>query len=232
MANLSGDSDSLTKQQQEFLKSLGKKALDFLVRIAPISQFAKDGYRLGREMSKAAKSIDDLSDDPGELSSSDYSINKLSQLSRYLDSQTVILARRDENWWIAAAGVDLLNKERTTEALQMLQNQRNILLDLSDCCDGLATLAKVAIAANNLSIKSLAKMYMPSIVAIDAAVTKQTLDHLDNCKNSIARAQGVLENAIRGTADSEKAVDRFLMLLNSSDQRKALNSMQQSAGGK
>jgi len=219
--------DSLTREQKELLKSLGMKALDCLVKIAPMPELAKEGYKVDRELSKSVKTLDQLADPPYELTSSDYSINKLAQLARYLDIETAKLARHDENWWAEVSGVNLHQKDQTTAALHLLQRQREFLLGLQECCDGLNTLAKAVMGAAYINVKAIAKMYMPSIVAIDGAVTKQTLEHLDHCANSITISLDRLENTIRGTADLQKSVDRFLSLVNSSNQRKWLDAVRQ-----
>ncbi len=128
-------------------------------------------------------------------------------------------------------GANLLSKDQTTQALQLLQQQRQLLLDLREACDGLKTLAWTAFAAANANIKGIAKMYVPSLVAIDAAVTKELAERFDNCIKAINTTLAVLENVIRSTADMEKSIDRFLSLVSSSDQRKALGAMKTAQGG-
>ena len=226
------EDDRLSDEQKQFLKAMGMKALDLLVKIGPAPELAKEGYKVGRELSKTSKTLDNLGTDPGELTSSDYSINKLAQLARYLHTETAKLARHDENWWVEVSGVNLLQHDQTTEALQKLQQQRRLLLNLKECCDGLKGLAVVAMGAAHMNIKGIAKMYMPSLVAMDGIVMNQTLDHLDNCAKCIDSSLSKLENAIRTTADCQKSVDRFLALVNSRDQRKALDAFRQMPSGK
>ena len=232
MPDQNANDDSYSQEQKDLLKSLGMKALDLLVKIGPASDLAKEGYKLSRELSKTGKILDNVSSNPGELSSSDYSINKMAKVADYLHSQTAALARHDEAWWEEVSGVNMLQPQQTTEALQKLQQQRQFLLNLKDCCDGLKDLALAVMGAAHFNVKGLAKMYMPSLVAIDGAVTKQSLDHLDNCKSCIDTSVGKLENAIRITADWQKSTDRFLGLMNSSDQRKTLDAIRQSPFGK
>ncbi|HVP46624.1 MAG TPA: hypothetical protein VMT32_08575 [Bryobacteraceae bacterium] len=232
MPDKSQEDDSFSDEQKQLLKTLGMKALDFLVKIGPAPELAKEGYKVGRELSKTSKTLDNLGSEPGDLTSSDYSINRLAKLARYLHSEMAKLARHDENWWVEVSGVNLLQREQTTEALQNLQQQRQLLLNLQECCDGLKGLAVVAMGAAHLNIKGIAKMYMPSLVAIDGIVVNQILDHLDNCNKCIDSSLGKLENAIRTTADYQKSVDRFLALVNSGDQRKVLDAIRENPSGK
>lgn len=232
MPDKSLEDDSLSGEQKQLLKAVGMKALDLLVKIGPAPELAQEGYKVGRELSKTSKTLDNLGSEPGEITSSDYSINKLAKVARYLHAETAKLARHDESWWVEVSGVNLLQPQQTTEALQKLQQQRQLLLNLKECCDGLKGLAVVAMGAAHLNIKGIAKMYVPSLVAIDGIVIHQTLDHLDNCAKCIDLSLAKLENAIRTTADYQKAVDRFLALVNSSDQRKALDAIRQNTSGK
>jgi hypothetical protein len=226
------DSLYFSDDKKELLKALGMKVLDCLVKIGPADELTKESYKAIRELSKAGKTLDGLGGGGGEIKSSDYSINKLAQLARYLQEETLKLADHDENWWLYVSGVNMLRTEQTTEALLKLRQQRRLLLDLKECCDGLKGLAMVVIGAAHFNIKSIAKLYMPSVIAIDATVTKQTIAKLDNCTKAIDRSLDKLENGIRVTADWQKWLDRCLVLLNSSDQRKVLDAIQRSQDGK
>ena len=213
------DGESLDKEQQKLLKSLGKKVVDFLVKISPLPDVAKEGYKVVRELDKAASVTTGAA--AGELTSSDYSINLIASISKFLYNQTTSLARRDEGWWMDNSKVHLLDPEETTLALRMFSEKRKLLLDLRETCDGVKDLALVAMAAANSNVKGFARLYIPSLVAIDGVVTKESCDRLDYATSAIDKIVDLLEKVIRDTADVQKAADRLLVLINSTDKRKA-----------
>ena len=49
---------SLDKQEQPLLKSLGKKGVDFLVKISPLPDLAKEGYKVVRELDKTTSIVE------------------------------------------------------------------------------------------------------------------------------------------------------------------------------
>jgi hypothetical protein len=219
------DEDALNKQQQELLKSLGKKSVDLIVKISPLPDVVKEGYKVAREIDKAGTTADKAYSG-FELTSTDYSINKIAEVSKFIHNETASLARRDENWWMENSRVNLFDSQETTRALQLFQDKRTLLLDLKETCDGLKTLALVAMAAANANVKGLAKLYVPSLVALDGFVTKESCERFDYSISAIDKVVQMIERLIRQTADMEKGVDRFLTLINSTDQREALKAMQ------
>jgi hypothetical protein len=214
------DDESLDKQQQQLLKSLGKKAVDFLVKISPMPDLAKEGYKVVREIDKST-GIAERAAATGEITSSDYSINLVATISKFLYNQTTSLARRDESWWIDNSRVNLFQPEETTLALHTFAEKRKLLLDLKETCDGVKDLALVAMAAANANVKGFAKLYIPSLVAIDGAVTKESCDRLDYAMSAIDTIVDLIEQVMRDTADYQKGADRLLVLINSTDKRKA-----------
>lgn len=213
------DNEYLDKQQQALLKSLGKKGVDCLVKISPLPDAAKEGYKVARELDKTDSVLQGTAAS-GEVTSSDYSINLIATISKFLYNQTTSLAPHDENWWIANSDMDLCDSKQTTAALHLLSEKRKLLLDLKETCDGVKDLALAAMAAANANIKGFAKLYMPSLVAIDGIVTKQSCDRLDCAIGAIDKIVGVIEHVMRHTADIEKAADRVLVLINSTDHAK------------
>ncbi len=213
------DSESLDKEQQKLLKSLGKKAVDFLVKISPLPEVAKEGYKVVRELDKTASVGAGAT--AGELTSSDYSVNLVASISKFIYNQTTSLARRDENWWMDNSKVNLLDPKETTLALHMFSEKRKLLLDLKETCDGVKDLALVAMAAANANVKGLARLYIPSLVAVDGVVTKESCDRLEYAISAIDKIVDLLEKVMRDTADVQKAADRLLVLINSTDKRKA-----------
>lgn len=218
------DEDALNKQQQELLKSLGKKSVDLIVKISPLPDVVKEGYKVAREIDKAVTTAE-KANSGFELTSTDYSINKIAEVSKFIHNETASLARRDENWWMENSRVNLFDSQETTRALQVLQDKRTLLLDLKEACDGLKTLAKVAMAAANANLKGLAKLYVPSLVVLDGIVTKESCERFDYSISAIDKVVQMIERMIRQTADMQKGVDRFLTLINSTDQREALKAM-------
>jgi hypothetical protein len=218
------DEDALNKQQQELLKSLGKKSVDLIVKISPLPDVVKEGYKVAREIDKAVTTAE-KANSGFELTSTDYSINKIAEVSKFIHNETASLARRDENWWMENSRVNLFDSQETTRALQVLQDKRTLLLDLKEACDGLKTLAKVAMAAANVNFKGLAKLYVPSLVVLDGIVTKESCERFDYSISAIDKVVPMIERMIRQTADMQKSVDRFLTLINSTDQREALKAM-------
>lgn len=212
------DGESLDKQQQALLKNLVKKSVDFMVKISPLPDIAKEGYKVVREIDKAAGVVNGA--ETGDLTSSDYSINLIASISKFLNNQTISLSRRDESWWMENSKVNLLNPQETTVALHMFSEKRKLLLDLKETCDGVKDLALVAMAAANMNVKGFAKLYVPSLVAIDGIVTKESCDRLDYAMSAIDRIVDLLEQVIRDTADVQKAGDRLLVLINSTDHSK------------
>jgi hypothetical protein len=218
------DEDALNKQQQELLKSLGKKSVDLIVKISPLPDVVKEGYKAAREIDKAVTTAE-KANSGFELTSTDYSINKIAEVSKFIHNETASLARRDENWWMENSRVNLFDSQETTRALQVFQDKRTLLLDLKEACDGLKTLAKVAMAAANANLKGLAKLYVPSLVVLDGIVTKESCERFDYSISAIDKVVPMIERMIRQTADMQKSVDRFLTLINSTDQREALKAM-------
>jgi hypothetical protein len=218
------DEDALNKQQQELLKSLGKKSVDLIVKISPLPDVVKEGYKVAREIDKAVTTAE-KANSGFELTSTDYSINKIAEVSKFIHNETASLARRDENWWMENSRVNLFDSQETTRALQVFQDKRTLLLDLKEACDGLKTLAKVAMAAANVNFKGLAKLYVPSLVVLDGIVTKESCERFDYSISAIDKVVPMIERMIRQTADMQKSVDRFLTLINSTDQREALKAM-------
>jgi hypothetical protein len=211
--------ESLDKQQQELLKSLGKKGVDFLVKISPLPDIAKEGYKLVRELDKTVGVMNNAA--AGELTSSDYSINLVASISKFLYNQTTNLARRDEDWWIENSRVNLLDSKETTFALHLFSEKRKLLLDLKETCDGVKDLALVAMTAANMNVKGFAKLYVPSLVAIDGVVTKESLDRMDYAMSAIDKIVDLIERLIRTTADMQKSADRLLVRINSTDHIKS-----------
>jgi hypothetical protein len=212
------DSESLNPQQQALLKSLGKKCVDFMVKISPLPDLAKEGYKVVRELDKTSTVVQGAA--AGELTSSDYSINLVATISKFLYNQTTSLAQRDESWWVDNSKVNLCETKETTIALHLFAEKRKLLLDLKETCDGVKDLALVAMAAANANVKGFARLYIPSLVAIDGVVTKESCDRLDYAMSAIDKIVDRIERVMRTTADMQKATDRFLVLINSTDHGK------------
>lgn len=212
--------------KKSYLKSQGKKVFDLLVKLSPVHSIAKDVFRVSRETEKALKMIDDTAD-TGALSASDSNINNLALIAQRLSNELSTLNRKDINWWLDTSGANLLSKSDSTKAIQKLQEQRQYLLDLKDACDGLKTAVGVAFANTVANVKGLAKLYMPSIPAIDGMVTKEARDNYDVCMGLIDSIIKKVEAATHAVADMTKALDRFLVLVNTQDQRTALKAIQQ-----
>jgi hypothetical protein len=146
-------------------------------------------------------------------------MNRLSAIAYRVMNELSKLNRGDGQWWIESAGANLFNNVDTTEGLKRLEAQRKHLLALKEACEGLKTLAGVVFAASVSNVKGLAKLYVPSVPMIDRYVTKDTRDTYSACLNLIDSIVKKQETAIRATADMGKAIDRFLTLLNTKDQR-------------
>jgi hypothetical protein len=217
------DDESLDKEQQKLLKSLGKKGIDFLIKISPLPDVAKEGYKVVRELDKTGSVVGAAA--TGELTSSDYSINLVASISKFLFNQITSLARRDEDWWLDNSKVNLFDPQETTLALHIFSEKRKLLLDLKDTCDGVKDLALVAMTAANMNVKGFAKLYIPDLVTLDAAVTKQSYDRMDNSMKAIDKIVDLLEKVMRDTADMQKASDRLLVLIHSTDKRKAATAI-------
>ena len=69
------------------------------------------------------------------------------------------------------------------------------------------------------NFKGIAKLYIPSIAAMDGMVTKETRDNFDVCMRLIDTILTKLDVAINATADMNKSIDRFLTLINTKDMR-------------
>ncbi|HSY90603.1 MAG TPA: hypothetical protein VK812_04480 [Candidatus Binatus sp.] len=210
--------EALDKQQQALLKSLAKKAVDFLVKISSLPEIGKEGYKVVRELDKAATVLEGAA--TGELISSDYTINQVAAVSKFLYTQTTSLARHDEGWWMENSKVNLLVSKETTVALHIFSEKRKLLLDLKETCDGVKDLALVAMTAANANVKGFAKLYIPSLVAVDGVVTKESRDRLDYAISAIDKIVELIEHVIRETADMQKAADRLMVLINSTDHGK------------
>jgi hypothetical protein len=210
--------DAMTKEQQKFMEQQAKKILDLLVKIAPFPKGAKELYQVAKE-TKTALDMTVKTFETGRLSASDENMNRLSTIAYRVMNELSKLNRGDEQWWIESSGANLFSKVDTTEGLKRLEAQRKHLLALKEACEGLKTLAGVVFAASVSNVKGLAKLYIPSVPMIDGYVTKDTRDTYSACLNLIDAIVKKQETAIRTTADMEKAIDRFLTLLNTKDQR-------------
>jgi hypothetical protein len=202
------------------MRSQGKKILDLLVKIAPIPKGAKDAYQIARETVKALEMTDRTMDlGLGQLSASDDNLNRLSLIAGRLSNELSSLNRHDENWWLETSGANLFSKRDSTTALKRLQHQREHLLALKEACDGLKTLAALVFAQSVSNVKGLAKLYIPSVPAIDGYVTKDIREHFDVCMKLSDAIVTKLDTAIRATADMNKSLDRFLTRAHTQDHR-------------
>jgi hypothetical protein len=218
--------DKKSTEEEKFIKDQGKKILDLLVKIGPVSNGLKELYKVSRETEKALTMVSTTLE-TGQLSASDGNMNRLATIARRFLNELSTLNRFDENWWIEASGANLFSVGDSTKAIGILEQQRQHLVDLKAACDGLRTLAAVAYANTYADIKGLAKMYMPSIAALDGIVTKETREGFDNCMKLIDSIVKKVEAALRAVADMNKVVDRFLVLKNSQDQKEALKAIKQ-----
>jgi hypothetical protein len=212
--------ETMTKDQEQFMRTQGKKILDLLVKIAPIPKGAKETYQVARETIKALEMTERTVDlEMGRLSASDDNLNRLALIAERLSNELSSLNRHDENWWLETSGANLFSKVDSTAALTRLQHQREHLLALSEACAGLKTLAALVFAQSVSNVKGLAKLYIPSIPVIDGYVTKDIRETFDVCRNLTEAIRKKLETAIRVTADMTKSLDRFLTLTNTQDHR-------------
>ena len=216
--------DKESEEQKKFIREQGKKILDLLVEIAPVSRGVKEVYKVSRETEEALSAVG-AAHDTGTLSASDENINRLAAIARRLSNELSTLNRHDENWWIETSGANLFSVGDSTKAIEILQKQRQHFLNLRDACDGLKTLAAVAFASTVSDIKGLAKLYIPSIPAMDGFVTKEARDNFDVCISLINSILKKIEVALRAVADMNKVVDRFLTLTHSQDKREALKAI-------
>lgn len=215
--------EALNKVQQELLKSLGKKGVDLLVKISPLPDLAKEGYKLARELDKMATAVDNAA--AGSLTSTDFSISKVAAISKFLAEQILSLARHDEAWWVENLKVNLLQPKDSTCALHKFAETRKFLLNLKETCDGIKDLARVAMVAAQANVKGMAKSYAPSLVVLDGLNTKESYEGMDNAMKAIDKIVDLIERLIRSTANMQKAVDRFLTLINNTNQENALKAI-------
>jgi hypothetical protein len=217
--------DKEAKERATFIKSQAGKIFDLLVKIAPISNGLKETWKVSRETEKAL-TISGRTSDLGRLSASDDNLNRLRNIANKLAGDLSSLNRMDENWWIETSGANLFSVGESTKALAVLQQQVKYLRDLRTACDGLKDLARLIFANSVANVKGLAKLYIPSIPMIDAAVMKEITDQFDVCIKLLDSIIKKAELAAATVADMNKAVDRFLILVNSQDQRGALKAIE------
>jgi hypothetical protein len=217
--------DKEAKERAAFIKSQAGKIFDLLVKIAPISNGLKETWKVSRETEKAL-TISGRTSDLGRLSASDDNLNRLREIANKLAGDLSSLNRMDENWWIETSGANLFSVGESTKALAVLHQQVKYLRDLRTACDGLKGLARLIFANSVANVKGLAKLYIPSIPMIDAAVMKEITDQFDVCIKLLDSIVKKAELAAATVADMNKAVDRFLILVNSQDQRGALKAIE------
>ena len=213
------------KAREDFIKAQARRMLDLLVKLAPVPKGVQDAYKVSKETDKALSMVDTTLSS-GTLSASDNNINRLASIARNLRNDLATLNRKDENWWVHTSGVNLFSRGDSTKAIQLLEQQRKHLLALREASDGLHTLVGVAFAATVADVKGLAKLYIPSIVALDGIVAKEARNDFSACQNLIDSILAKVERVIRQVADMNKAIDRFLSLINSKDQREALKAIE------
>ena len=218
MSGVDASSQAETDLQRNVIKSQAKKVLDLLVKIAPIPSGAKEAYSVSKELSKALD-MSSATFDTGILTASDPNMNCLAEIARRFSNELSKLSRNDENWWIETSGANFFSRSDSTEALKRLQQQRQYLLALKDASEGLKALATTLMVQSVANFKGIAKLYIPSIAAMDAMVTKETRDNFDVCMRLIDTILTKLDVAINATADMNKSIDRFLTLINTKDMR-------------
>jgi hypothetical protein len=216
--------DKEAEERAAFIKSQGLKILDLLVKIAPISNGLKETWKVSRETEKAL-TIKDRTSHLGTLSASEGNLNRLREIANKIASDLSSLNRMDENWWIETSGANLFSVGESTKALSVLQQQVKYLRDLRAACEGLKDLARLIFASSVSDVKGLAKLYMPSIPTIDAIVMKEITGQFDVCIKLLDSIIKKAELAARTVADMNKAVDRFLILVNSQDPRGAVQAI-------
>lgn len=222
--------DAREVEQTKFIKSQAKKLLDFLVKIAPISDASKETYRVGRETIKALEMVDGTMDvGMGQLSSSDDNLNRIAVIAQHLSNELSTLNRFDIDWWLMTSGANLFSRTDSTNALRRLQEQRSNMMNIKDGCAGMKAAAAIVFAASVANVKGLAKLYMPSIPAIDGYVTKDINETFDVCLGLADSIIAKIDTAIRTTADMTNSLDRFLIRTNTTDHRATVSAEREAA---
>jgi hypothetical protein len=219
--------DKVSQENKAKLKSLANKILDLLVKLAPLPRGVQTAWKMARETEKSL-SMADRTWESGELTSSDGDINRLQEIAHRLSNEFSTLNRKDANWWIENSGANLFNVGDSTRAIDILHGQRQALVSLREACDGLKALAAVAFANTVADVKGLAKLYVPSIPMIDAAVTKEVREEFDICKGLINDILKKIDEATLAVANMNKQVDQFLTLIQTNDKLKTQRAIEAS----
>jgi hypothetical protein len=219
--------DKKAREQAEVIKSNATKLLEMLMKIAPVPKGVQDGYKLSKDTIKVLSNPDSATAGLTLDSAFDDNIKRLGVIAASLLKELGELSDKNENWWIASSGANLLSVGDSTKALKILEKQRASLLALRGACEALRTLTEVSFLATIADVKGLAKTFMPSVPIFDRRGANKAKDDFEECIRKIDYVLKKIELAFRGVADMNKVVDRFLILLNSQDQRSAVKSIQQ-----
>ena len=117
----------------------------------------------------------------GQLQATNDDLNKLRFVGRKWNNQLDKLYRHDENWWVDWSGSNAFSVSASKKAIIKVTTFQNKLRAFKSASSGLATLTYTILVADNADIKGLAKVYVPSLIAIDAMVAKEAVTAFNAC---------------------------------------------------
>jgi hypothetical protein len=145
----------------------------------------------------------------GQLSASSDNLNRLRAIGSNWNNALLKLTLHDENWWIDWSGTNLLSAAAAEKAVKKTRKLREKMVAMEKGCKGLADLAKVVFVSENMDIKGLARLYIPSIVAIDAIVLNEAISNFKACSNNAARVRKKLDLVIPTLEETWRAARKF-----------------------
>lgn len=155
------------------------------------------------ELNKVVSVIGKAKRRPGQLPTSNENLGLLRTLANEWKGTLSTYSQKDINWWLEWSGADLFSPRDSKESVKKLKETLAKVKALKSACNGLEQLAYVVLVADNMDVKGLVTAaYVPSLVAIDAQVAKETARSFKSCQYSTDKLIKVLQSALPAAVEN------------------------------
>ena len=96
------------------------------------------------------------------------------------------------------------------KAIDKTQKMKSKLIAMKEACSGLSTLAVTVFLADNMDVKGLAKIYVPSLIAIDGIVVKQASTAFKACAVNSGKVIKMLDTTVLPSLEEHYQASRGL----------------------
>lgn len=139
----------------------------------------------------------------GQLPTSNENLALLRSLAYDWSSTFSKYSRKDINCWLEWSGADLMNPNSSKKSVKKLKETLVRMKSLRSACNGFEQLVYIVLAADNLDPKGLAtSVYVPSLVAIDAYVAKETAKKFKSCRMNSEIIIKVLQSTLPAAVEN------------------------------